>query len=64
MGRVSKLTVSIVLYPLEHARGEIGRALNASSRWALPDIHGFGAYISMDFHVTVAVQLLALRRAA
>lgn len=64
MGRVRNLTVSTVLYPLEQARIEIGRILTASDRWSLPDIHGFGADISMDLHVTVAVAGLSFRRVA
>ena len=62
MGRVRNLTVLEMLYPLEHARCEVGRAINASPRWSLPDIHGFGADVSLDFHVSAAVINLSLRR--
>ena len=62
MGRVRNLTVSTILYPLEHARGEIGRAINGSPRWSLPGFHGFGADVSLDFHVSAAVINLSLRR--
>lgn len=64
MGRIRNLSTSTVLYPLEQARRDIGLMLNGDSRWSLQDIHGFGADVSLDFHVTVAVVGLWLRRGA
>ena len=59
MGRVRNLTVSTVLYPLEQSRIEM---LLTLGQWSPLNIHGFGADISLDFHVTAAVVGLSLRR--